>query len=127
MDLVVYLENKLRAPEIAAEITAQQEEKGDTPISSNEFHAAIDMLKDKINTLTDTSSKIMQEHLEDIARTKNIVKELVDTLRATARPEEVLNAAPGDTAQEKEEQRIRELKKAIEEQIRRDWDNQRDR
>eukprot|EP00972_Heterocapsa_arctica_P014737 2170374-Heterocapsa_arctica.AAC.1 len=72
MDLVVYLENKVRAPEIAAEITAQQEGKGDTPISSNEVHATIDELKDNINTLTDMSSKMMQEILEEIVRAHNM-------------------------------------------------------
>eukprot|EP00972_Heterocapsa_arctica_P104764 15439244-Heterocapsa_arctica.AAC.1 len=60
MDLVVYLENKLMTPDKADEAVGAQEGKGDTPISSKEFQEAITMLKDKIDSLTDTSSKMIQ-------------------------------------------------------------------
>eukprot|EP00972_Heterocapsa_arctica_P024103 3551621-Heterocapsa_arctica.AAC.1 len=41
MELVVFLENKLRAPEIIAETVAQQNGEGEQPVTCREFHAAI--------------------------------------------------------------------------------------
>eukprot|EP00972_Heterocapsa_arctica_P024418 3603303-Heterocapsa_arctica.AAC.1 len=83
------------------------------------------MLKDKIDKLTDTSSKMMQENLEETVRTRNIMEETVGTLRGSARPE---LEKPVDTEKEKEkeEQRIRGLKKTCDDQDRIDRDNQRD-
>eukprot|EP00972_Heterocapsa_arctica_P029952 4413499-Heterocapsa_arctica.AAC.1 len=46
MDLVVFLENKLRASGHPAEIVAQQEVGEDLPVTRREFYMAINMLKD---------------------------------------------------------------------------------
>eukprot|EP00972_Heterocapsa_arctica_P020902 3079528-Heterocapsa_arctica.AAC.1 len=67
-----FLENKLRAPELTAEIVAQQTVEGDQPVTCREFHIAINMLKDTINTLKDTNNHIVQENLEEARRTRNM-------------------------------------------------------
>eukprot|EP00972_Heterocapsa_arctica_P062385 9196450-Heterocapsa_arctica.AAC.1 len=52
MDLLVHLENKLRAPKpLPAEIAAQQELEENQPVSRREFHIAINMLKDMNNSM----------------------------------------------------------------------------
>eukprot|EP00972_Heterocapsa_arctica_P059346 8750220-Heterocapsa_arctica.AAC.1 len=73
MDLVVFLENKLRALELPAGIAAQQEVEGDQPVTRREFHIAINMLKDMNNML-------VQENLDEARRTRNVVRDLSDAL-----------------------------------------------
>eukprot|EP00972_Heterocapsa_arctica_P003797 565769-Heterocapsa_arctica.AAC.1 len=63
MDLVVYLENKIRAPEHPAEIIAQQGEQ--LPVTRREFHLAINILKDMNDILG-------QENLEEARRTRDV-------------------------------------------------------
>eukprot|EP00972_Heterocapsa_arctica_P075160 11090015-Heterocapsa_arctica.AAC.1 len=71
MEIVLYLENKLMAPDKAEEVI-EQGERGATPISSRDFQAAISMLMGKIDKLKDTNSNLMQEKMEETIRTKNI-------------------------------------------------------
>eukprot|EP00972_Heterocapsa_arctica_P000358 51521-Heterocapsa_arctica.AAC.1 len=71
MELVVCLENKIRAPECSAEIIAQQGEQ--QPVTRRGFHMAINMLKDMNNTL-------VQENLEEARRTRDVVRDLSDAL-----------------------------------------------
>eukprot|EP00972_Heterocapsa_arctica_P027846 4094955-Heterocapsa_arctica.AAC.1 len=52
MDLVVHLENQLRAPAPrSAEISAQQEMEMNQPVARREFHIAMNMLKDMNNCM----------------------------------------------------------------------------
>eukprot|EP00972_Heterocapsa_arctica_P089864 13256948-Heterocapsa_arctica.AAC.1 len=49
MELVVYLENKIKAPECSADIIALQGEQ--QPVTRRKFHMAINMLKDMNDNL----------------------------------------------------------------------------
>eukprot|EP00972_Heterocapsa_arctica_P005953 876772-Heterocapsa_arctica.AAC.1 len=55
------------------------------------------------------------------------MKDIVNTLRGSARPETEQKPMDAEKEKEKEEQRIRDLTKASDDQDRTDWDNQRDR
>eukprot|EP00972_Heterocapsa_arctica_P052333 7698181-Heterocapsa_arctica.AAC.1 len=72
------------------------------------------MPKDKIDKLTDTNSKMMQEKMEETIRTKNIMQELLDTLRGIARTE--MKPVETDKEKEKEEKRLRDLNQAGDDQ-----------
>eukprot|EP00972_Heterocapsa_arctica_P099534 14686675-Heterocapsa_arctica.AAC.1 len=73
MALLVFLENKLRAPEMAAEIVAQQDVEGEQPVTTRELHTAINMMKAMINGQMDINIKVARENLEEARRTNNMV------------------------------------------------------
>eukprot|EP00972_Heterocapsa_arctica_P021112 3107422-Heterocapsa_arctica.AAC.1 len=59
MDLVVYLENKIKMTD--KEDIIDEEETGDAPITNQEFHAAIGALSTKLDKLMESTRDILKE------------------------------------------------------------------
>eukprot|EP00972_Heterocapsa_arctica_P042212 6223200-Heterocapsa_arctica.AAC.1 len=63
MELVAYIENKIKAPDCPAELIAQQGEQ--QPVTRKESHMAINMLKNM-------NDNMGQESLEEARRTRDV-------------------------------------------------------
>eukprot|EP00972_Heterocapsa_arctica_P028697 4222040-Heterocapsa_arctica.AAC.1 len=109
MDLVVFLENRIRATERPAEIIAQQGEE--LPVTRREFHMAISMLKDMNDIL-------VQEKLEEARRTRDVVRrDLSDALLKVR-----LRSPESDDTVQNEEKKRRSKDKSAQKDKKRDDD-----
>eukprot|EP00972_Heterocapsa_arctica_P016816 2481944-Heterocapsa_arctica.AAC.1 len=80
MDMVVYLENKIRFKD--KEEVREEEETEEIPITNTDFNTAIGTLSSKLDRLMEVTEKRMEENLEVTRQTKELCKELLKEAQA---------------------------------------------
>eukprot|EP00972_Heterocapsa_arctica_P095866 14145633-Heterocapsa_arctica.AAC.1 len=71
MELVVHLEEKIKAPGKA--LAQDNKEEDEKPVNIKEFRKAINMLKDM-------NQDLVKDNLEEARRTRDIIRDLADAL-----------------------------------------------